>query len=181
MTRRDSIVAWVGMVAVVVGIVTFANLPPRVHGQSAMTGLPAQIPAGSGAPTSTCDATVVSQTTALLYDNTQLTSGNSIYKCAWDPTSSTYHWFAPFSTPILGTTASIGGALLALNGTVSGTGSVPGAAVGSNCIATPSDGSLVSGVNIYCNVATAGVATVTLQATVLGTPPAKTWTVRVIP
>lgn len=82
---------------------------------------------------------------------------------------------------ISGTTVSIGGALILLGGSVTGTGIVTGAAIGSNCIATPTDGTLLPvGIVIDCAVQSLGVATVRLSAAIAGTPPAKTYNVRII-
>jgi hypothetical protein len=90
---------------------------------------------------------------------------------------------AGITVPLSGTTGSIGGSLLSVGASASGTASIPGAVAGKNCIATASDGTNIYalGANIGCTVATAGVATVSVVAVIALTPPAKTYNVTVLP
>jgi hypothetical protein len=154
-----------------------------VQAQS-ISSVPAVIMAGIGSPASNgypCNLGIASSTSTSLYNQRDITAGNSVWKCALGTDGVTFTWIAPFSTPINGTTVSIGGALILLGGSVTGTGTVANAPVGSNCVATPSDGSFLPvGIAIDCAVLTSGVATVRLSAVIAGTPPAKTYNVRVI-
>lgn len=148
--------------------------------------LPATIMSGMGTPSSNsiaCNAGVANTNTGSLYIQRDITIGNAIWKCVLLPDGVTYSWVAPFVSPVIGagTTVSIGGSLLILNGTVSGTATVTGAVVGSNCVATRSDGSLpIAGMIIDCAVSTANTVTVRLTALIAGTPSATTYNVRVI-
>lgn len=83
-------------------------------------------------------------------------------------------------TSITGITVAIGGALLLLNQTATGTASVPGAIAGQNCIAGTSDGTHIPNLLITCDVSAANVVTVTLMAIGLASqPPAKTYNVKI--
>ena len=87
-------------------------------------------------------------------------------------------------TPALsGTTGSIGGSLLSLGSSSSGTASISGATVGMVCVAQASDGTDMGalGVVVACTVTSAGTVTVRLIGLVAVTPAAKTYGVRVIP
>lgn len=90
---------------------------------------------------------------------------------------------AGITVPLSGTTGSIGGGLLSVGSAASGTASIPGAALGKNCLATPSDGTNIYGLgaNIGCIITSSGVATVSVVAIILLTPPAKTYNVSVLP
>jgi len=141
------------------------------------------VPAGMGTPASNglaCSGGMASAATGSFYLQRDAV-GNGIWKCTLASDGATYAWIAPANNlGILSSTASIGGAALLLGATTSGTATVTGAVVGTPCIASTSDGTFVSGVNISCNVTAANVATVTLQAVLAGTPVAKTYNVRVI-
>jgi hypothetical protein len=79
-----------------------------------------------------------------------------------------------------GTTGSIGGGLLTVGLTATGTVAVSGAAVGDPVIASPSDGSLVSSlVALTATVTATDVVTVQLAAVATVTPAAKTYNVKV--
>lgn len=82
-----------------------------------------------------------------------------------------------------GTTGSIGGSLLLVGASASGTATVSGAAVGMPCVATPSDGTNIAGVggDIICTVTSANTATVNVVAIISLTPASKTYNVRVYP
>ena len=82
-------------------------------------------------------------------------------------------------TVLTGTTGSIGGSLILLNASVTGTATVTGAVTGQPCLVSPSDGSnmLALGVDVSCNVTSANTVTVTLYAIVAVTPAAKTYNV----
>jgi hypothetical protein len=154
-----------------------------IPAQAQLVSTPSVVLAGMGTPASNsipCMSGNASISTGAFYLQRDAT-GNGIWKCVLSSDGSTYGWIAPSNNlgPLAGST-SIGGSLLALGGTTTGTATVTGATVGSNCIATTSDGTYVANINISCNVATAGVATVTLQAFGAGTPAAKTYNVRVI-
>lgn len=78
-----------------------------------------------------------------------------------------------FISALTGTTGSIGGGLLGIGGTSSGTVSVSGAIVGKPCQANASDGSAVGFWKVDCKVGSAGVITVTLTGLAsLGITPA---------
>jgi len=87
------------------------------------------------------------------------------------------------STILSGTTGSIGGSLLAVGASASGTATVTGATVGMVCTAQPSDGTNIYalGANIGCTVTATNTVTVNVVAIVTLTPVAKTYVVRVIP
>jgi len=86
-------------------------------------------------------------------------------------------------TILSGTTGSIGGGLLAVGASASGTATVTGATVGMVCTAQPSDGTNIYalGANIGCTVTATNTVTVNVVAIVTLTPVAKTYVVRVIP
>ena len=82
-----------------------------------------------------------------------------------------------------GTTGSIGGGLLAVGASASGTATVTGATVGMVCMAQPSDGTnmYALGANVGCTVTASNTVTVNIVAIVTLTPAAKTYVVRVVP
>lgn len=82
-----------------------------------------------------------------------------------------------------GTTASIGGSLLALGGVSSGIATVTGATSGTPCTASASDGTNIAalGVSVECAVTGSNTVTVSIVAFVTLTPPSKTYNVRVFP
>lgn len=164
-----------------IAVAAFAS----IAAQAQVSSTPATILAGVGTPASNslpCNIGFASTTSTSFYDQRDITTGNSIWKCKLLPDNVTYAWQAPFNTPIIGTTVSIGGSLILLGGNVTGTGTVTGAVVGSNCIATPSNGSFLPvGIAIDCTILTANTATVRLSAIIAGTPSALTYNVRVIP
>lgn len=84
-------------------------------------------------------------------------------------------------TTLTCTTGSIGGSLILLNQTTSGTCTASGAVAGTPCLASPSDGTVVLGVGVAvdCQVTSANTATVTLYALVAATPAAKTYNVTI--
>lgn len=86
-------------------------------------------------------------------------------------------------TYLSGTTSSLGGGLLALGGSASGTATVSGAVAGQPCIASPSDGTNVAalGLSVECTVTSSNTVTVNAVAFLAVTPPAKTYNVRVYP
>lgn len=79
------------------------------------------------------------------------------------------------------TTGGIGGSLILINNTISGTCTVSGAVTGTPCLASSSDGTVMIGVGIEvdCKVSSANTATVTLYALVAATPPSKTYNVTI--
>ena len=85
--------------------------------------------------------------------------------------------------PLTGTTGSIGGGALLAGATTSGTATITGATVGMACIAQASDGTNVValGAQVECTVTAANTVTVNVSALIALTPPAKTYTIRVIP
>jgi hypothetical protein len=84
--------------------------------------------------------------------------------------------------PLTGTTGSIGGGALLAGTTTSGTATVTGATVGMTCIAQANDGTNVValGGQVGCTVTATNTVTVNVSALVALTPPAKTYSVRVI-
>jgi hypothetical protein len=145
-----------------------------VAAQDATTGLAAPLYFGTGAPTKTCSLTNLA---GVAYIQTDATNGrlwicdNSVGSWSWDHLLS----------PILGSTASFGGALVVLGTSITSTAAVTGASVGSNCVATRADGTFLPvGLNIDCAVLTTGVATVRISALIAGTPASGTYNVRVI-
>ena len=82
-----------------------------------------------------------------------------------------------------GTTGNIGGSLLLLGGTSSGTATVTGASAGMPCIASPSDGTNIVGLglSVGCTVTASNTVTVNIVAFVSVTPTAKPYSVRVFP
>lgn len=85
--------------------------------------------------------------------------------------------------PLTGTTGSIGGGALLAGATTSGTATITGATVGMACIAQASDGTNVValGAQVECTVTATNTVTVNVSALIALTPPAKTYTIRVIP
>jgi hypothetical protein len=85
--------------------------------------------------------------------------------------------------PISCTTGSIGGSLLAVGASASGTATCTGATTSMVCQAQASDGTNMAalGASPMCTVTASGVATVNLVAIVALTPAAKTYSVRVFP
>ncbi len=85
------------------------------------------------------------------------------------------------SVTLCATTGNIGGGLLAIGGSATGTVSVSGALQGTPCRAAASDGTNIAalGMSVDCQITANGTATVTLVAIVVLTPPAKTYNVRV--
>jgi len=122
---------------------------------------------GSGAPSGSC------------------VSGSSYVDSAtgnyWTCTASAWKLMAT-GAPLSGTTGSIGGSLLAVGASASGTVTVTGATVGMPCDAQASDGTNMSalGANVGCTVTAANTVTVNVVAIVALTPAAKTYVVRVI-
>ena len=88
-----------------------------------------------------------------------------------------------FATPLRGTTGSIGGGLLAVGASATGTATISGAIAGQPCIASTTDGTNITGLgaDLSCTVTSANTATVTVTAIVALTPPAKTYNVIVFP
>lgn len=123
---------------------------------------------GSGAPTGAC----VSGSTY-----TDSATGNT-----WTCTTSA--WKNVGTSAILtGTTGSIGGSLLAIGASASGTATVTGATTGMACIAQASDGTNMAALGAIptCTVTTTNTITVNLVAVIALTPVVKTYTVRIIP
>ena len=91
--------------------------------------------------------------------------------------------FTPAPLILSGTTGSIGGGLLAVGASASGTATVTGATVGMVCMAQPSDGTnmYAVGANVGCTVTAPNTVTVNVVAIVTLTPASKTYVVRVIP
>jgi len=80
-----------------------------------------------------------------------------------------------------GTTSSIGGGLLTVGLTATGTATVTGAAVGDCVLCSPSDGTAVNSlISLTATVTSANTVTVQLSAIATVTPGAKTYTVRVV-
>lgn len=79
------------------------------------------------------------------------------------------------------TSGSIGGGLLAVGATASGTVTVPSAAIGMHCEATATDGTnmIALGAIPTCTVTSANTVTVNVIAIITLTPSAKTYNVRV--
>lgn len=84
-------------------------------------------------------------------------------------------------TTLTCTTGSIGGSLLLLNNSTSGTCTASGAVAGTPCLASASDGAVMIGlgVEVDCKVTAPNTATVTLYALVAVTPAAKTYNVTI--
>ena len=155
-----------------------ATLVPCTYGQNKSTpiatpGMPAPMMYDYGDPITLgypCDASHM----GLPFYNLNASITRPIWICKGDV------WVQALPA-LTGTTVSIGGAVLLLNGTTSGTATVPGAVTGQVCAATTSDGSIITNLLVLCNVTAANTVTVTLQAIGLGsTPPAKTYNVRIL-
>lgn len=84
---------------------------------------------------------------------------------------------------LTGTTGSIGGGLLAVGASATGTATVTGALVTHACTAQPSDGTNIatSGAVPVCTVTSSNTVTVNVMAVIAVTPAAKTYTVKVFP
>ena len=84
-------------------------------------------------------------------------------------------------TTLTGTTGNIGGSLLLVGGTASGTATIAGAIAGTPCQASASDGTnvLALGLVVQCAVTAPNTATVTLYAIVSLTPAAKSYNVTI--
>lgn len=185
MRKRDWLVLTALIALSAATVTTVAVERYKAHAQA--EGSASSIMAGPVDPITAsipCNGTVASTSTSILFNYTQVVTGNSIYKCAWDPTNSTFHWFAPFATSILQTTVSIGGSIL-LSGacTTAVTTTVTGAAVGKNVLMTPSDGSLQqSGTLAQASVTSTN--TVSSQICAYGlisiTPTARTYNLQVV-
>lgn len=83
---------------------------------------------------------------------------------------------------LCGTSGSIGGGLLAIGASASGTVTVTGAQVGMVCIVQPSDGTdmVALGAIPGCTVTAANTVVVRIMAIITVTPAVKTYNVRVI-
>lgn len=164
----------------ILGGILFSFLLPIVaKGQSLTPSYPQLT--SNGSPVGVFNCTTAEHTNMVDIDTETGTpggTGSRLWTC--DNHTGTYQW-NQLGFPITGTTVSIGGAILAVGGTVSGAASVPGAIQGQVCTCGTSDGTIVAGVTRQCDVTSNGTATVTLTAAVLGTPAAKTYNVRVIP
>lgn len=147
------------------------------------------IASGMSAPSSPCN----SQTLSSAYY--QLPSTNQIWMCDgnnWNVVAGQTGAQGPAgtngtngnngSTYLTGTTGVITGTLLAIGGFDSGTATVSGAATGTPCVASTTDGSNPSSsVVVSCIVTSTNTATVSLTALVLATPASKSYNVRVYP
>lgn len=103
-------------------------------------------------------------------------SGNQFYMCH------TNVWVAQAKPYLTGTTGTITGTLLAVGGSDTGNVTITGAAVGANCQANASDGTApATGTFVDCNVGSTNTVTVRVVAFVIGTPPSKTYSVKVFP
>ncbi len=74
------------------------------HGQAAVSATPAATMANVGTPASNgypCNAGVASSSSSSLYDQRDIVSGNSIWRCKLAPDGVTYFWQAPFNAPVL--------------------------------------------------------------------------------
>lgn len=83
--------------------------------------IPSTIMAGIGSPTSnglTCGVGQSGPSSSLLYNQRDVTTGNSIWKCGLATDGVTYAWQSPFSSPVLqiATTGSITGGSFILGG-----------------------------------------------------------------
>lgn len=160
-------------------IVTFILLASFAHAQVSgtplgTTGLPAPMLYGNNDPVTLgypCDASHL----GIPFYNMSASIARPIWICNGT------NWLQA-QAAILGSTASFGGALILLGGTVTSTATVTGAPVGSNCSATRADGTFLAvGLVIDCAVSTAGIATVRISAIIAGTPTAGIYNVRVFP
>jgi len=102
------------------------------------------------------------------------------YRCPENQSQPTGANYLPVMT---GTTGSIGGGLLAVGASASGTATVTGATVGMLCIAQPSDGTDMAAVGaiVSCTVTANNTATVRVVAVVTVTPASKQYNVRILP
>lgn len=118
-------------------------------------------------------------------------SGSCVSGSAYIDSANGNHWtctggawkLASSGAPLSGTTGSIGGSLLAVGSSASGTVTITGATVGMVCTAQPSDGTnmYALGANVGCTVTAANTVTVNVVAIITLTPASKTYSVRVIP
>jgi hypothetical protein len=123
---------------------------------------------GSGAPSGSC------------ISGSSYTDSSTGF--VWSCKSGT--WLLTATTGVLScTTSSVGGSLLAIGGTTTGTATCTGAAAGQPCEASASDGTNMAalGLIVHCDVTSSNTATVTLYAIIALTPVSKTYNVRVIP
>lgn len=80
------------------------------------------------------------------------------------------------------TSSSLGGSLLAVGTPVTTSVTVTGATLGMGCVASPSSGNaLLTGTWVDCYVSAANTVTLRLIGTVVTTPTAQTYVVRVMP
>jgi len=117
--------------------------------------------------------------------------GSCISGSTYTDASTGYAWSCKAGAWVLGatsgvmsgTTGSIGGGLLAVGASASGTVTITGATVGMACIAQPSDGTnmYALGANVGCTVTASNTVTVNVVAIVTLTPASKTYSVRVVP
>jgi len=86
------------------------------------------------------------------------------------------------SSTLCATSGSIGGGLLAVGASASGTVTVTGAGIGSLCFAQPSDGTdmIALGAIPSCTVTAPNTVVVRVLAVITLTPAAKTYNIRVI-
>jgi|SRR5882757_1288510 len=86
------------------------------------------------------------------------------------------------STTLCGTSSSIGGSLLTVGASASGTLTITGAQPGMVCLAQPSDGTdmVALGATVACTVTSTNTVTIRVLAVLSLTPAVKTYTVRVI-
>jgi len=148
-------VAWIIVCWLSIGIIVHAQL----SGSSTASG--------SGAPTGSC------------IDGSSYVDSSTGYQ--WTCKGG---WKLSATSAILtGTTGSIGGGLLAVGASASGTATITGATVGMACIAQASDGTNMAalGATPMCTVTATNTVTVNLVAIVALTPASKIYSVKVIP
>jgi hypothetical protein len=90
-----------------------------------------------------------------------------------------FNFGIPVCKNLTGTTASIGGTLLAIGGYASGVATVTGAIVGKPCFASPADGVKISGIAIDCAVTATNTVTVYLTGIIAVLPTGKAYNVSV--
>jgi hypothetical protein len=153
-----------------------------------LSSAPATIMAGTGTPTANsipCNVGVASATSTSLYNQRDITTGNSVWKCSLLPDGVTYAWQAPFSAPVLAiaTTGTFAAQAFLLSGctailTVNITGAAQGNAftVGPIFATAPTAGTNIALLNVVAWFSgTAGVVNVQGCASgVLGVIPAFT-------
>ena len=133
------------------------------HAQAVSYG--ASVPAGNGSPTTLsipCSASNASPSTASFWVDTSVTSGNAVWKCILNPTTTQYGWVAPFVSPFqaTGTTGVITPPTLV--GCTSGTATVTGATTSMAASASPIGSPGTGQINSTAYVSSAGIVTVTL-------------------